>query len=128
VVLAANDMPTINDITYEELVQVVSKIKHVSEDGKETFFGVDASQLMVVNSGSDVPVMDLSSISPELAYAAEDADLVVLEGMGRGIETNLYAQFKCDSLKIGMVKHKEVAEFLGGRLYDCVIKFTEAIP
>jgi hypothetical protein len=26
-------------------------------------------------------VMDLSSISPELAYAAEDADLVVLEGM-----------------------------------------------
>lgn len=22
---------------------------------------------------------------------------------GRGIETNLYAQFKCDSLKIGMV-------------------------
>ncbi|CAK9220477.1 unnamed protein product [Sphagnum troendelagicum] len=128
VVLAANDMPTINDITYEELVQVISKIKHVSEDGKETFFGVDARQLMVVNSGSDLPVMDLSSISPELAYAAEDADLVVLEGMGRGIETNLYAQFKCDSLKIGMVKHKEVAEFLGGRLYDCVIKFTEAIP
>lgn len=24
---------------------------------------------------------------------------------GRGIETNLYAQFKCDSLKIGMVIH-----------------------
>jgi hypothetical protein len=26
VVLAANDMPTINDITYEELVPVVSKV------------------------------------------------------------------------------------------------------
>jgi hypothetical protein len=26
------------------------------------------------------------------------------------------------------VKHKEVADFLGGRLYDCVIKFNEAIP
>jgi hypothetical protein len=26
VVLAANNMPTINDITYEELVQVVSKV------------------------------------------------------------------------------------------------------
>jgi hypothetical protein len=26
VVLVANDMPTINDITYEELVQVVSKV------------------------------------------------------------------------------------------------------
>jgi cobyric acid synthase len=73
-------------------------------------------------------VMDLTSISRELADAAEDADLVVLEGMGRSIETNLYAQFKCDSLNIGMVKHKEVADFLGGRLYDCVIKFNEAIP
>lgn len=118
---------------------------------------------------------------------------------GRGIETNLYARFKCDSLKIGMVipscfhlqpykptptspsftllcladgtkgrmkrklktllysgpfplliqsfalllllfylfikaffvsqtqvKHPEVAQFLGGRLYDCVFKYNEA--
>jgi cobyric acid synthase len=58
---------------------------------------------MVVNSGSDLPVMDLTSIFRELADAAEDADLVVLEGMGRSIETNLYAQFSCDSLNIGMV-------------------------
>ncbi|KAH0704131.1 hypothetical protein KY290_019497 [Solanum tuberosum] len=46
--------------------------------------------------------------------------------IGRGIETNLYARFKCDSLKIGMVKHPEVAQFLGGRLYDCVFKYNEA--
>ena len=30
VVLAANDMPSINDITYEELVQVISKVRHPS--------------------------------------------------------------------------------------------------
>lgn len=82
---------------------------------------------------------------------------------GRGIETNLYAQFKCDSLKIAMVrlvgstfskcetvilkeldlqeevfhlcvptlffqvKHPEVAQFLGGRLYDCVFKYNEVL-
>lgn len=28
VVLAANDMPSINDITYDELVQVISKVRH----------------------------------------------------------------------------------------------------
>lgn len=73
---------------------------------------------------------------------------------GRGIETNLYAQFRCDSLNVAMVlypiyykaimdhsknihncvsvvllviqvKHLEVAQFLGGRLYDCVIKYNE---
>ena len=39
---------------------------------------------------------------------AEGVDLVVLEGMGRAIETNLNAKFSCDSLKLAMVKHPEV--------------------
>ncbi|PKA60375.1 Uncharacterized protein AXF42_Ash008435 [Apostasia shenzhenica] len=121
VVLAANDMPSINDVTYPELVDIVSKLK----DEKGQIFGVDASGLLVANSGNDLPVIDLTSVSPDLAYLAGDADLVVLEGMGRAIETNLYVQMKCDSIKIGMVKHPEVAQFLGGRLYDCVFKYNE---
>ncbi|XP_016565637.2 damage-control phosphatase At2g17340 isoform X2 [Capsicum annuum] len=122
VVLAANDLPSINDVTYPELVDIISKLK--DEHGK--LIGVDTSNLLVANSGNDLPVIDLTTVSQELAYLAIDADLVILEGMGRGIETNLYARFKCDSLKIGMVKHPEVAQFLGGRLYDCVFKFNEA--
>ncbi|XP_054787660.1 damage-control phosphatase At2g17340-like isoform X2 [Prosopis cineraria] len=122
VVLAANDLPSINDVTYPELVEIISKLK----DKEGRLQGVDASNLLIANSGNDLPVADLTRISQELAYLANDADLVILEGMGRGIETNLYAQFKCDSLKIGMVKHPEVAQFLGGRLYDCVFKYNEA--
>lgn len=38
-------------------------------------------------------------MSAELAAEAADADLVVLEGMGRAIETNLLAKFTVDSLK-----------------------------
>ncbi|KAK6141106.1 hypothetical protein DH2020_025161 [Rehmannia glutinosa] len=121
VVLAANDLPSINDVTYPELVEIIAKLK--DENGK--LLGVDTSNLLIANSGNDLPVIDLTRVSQELAYLASDADLVVLEGMGRGIETNLYAQFKCDSLKIAMVKHQEVAQFLGGRLYDCVIKYNE---
>ncbi|PHU10774.1 hypothetical protein BC332_22634 [Capsicum chinense] len=120
VILAANDLPSINDVTYPELVEIISKLK--DEHGK--LVGVDTSNLLVANSGNDLPVIDLTRISQELAYLASDADLVILEGMGRGIETNLYAQFRCDSLKIGMVKHPEVVEFLGGRLYDCVFKYN----
>ncbi|KAL5789020.1 hypothetical protein ACOSP7_005969 [Xanthoceras sorbifolium] len=121
VVLAANDMPSINDVTYPELIEIISKLK--DENGQ--LMGVDTSNLLIANSGNDLPVIDLSRVSQELAYLSSDADLVVLEGMGRGIETNLYARFKCDSLKIGMVKHPEVAQFLGGRLYDCVFKYNE---
>ncbi|ONH92567.1 hypothetical protein PRUPE_8G181200 [Prunus persica] len=123
VVLAANDLPSINDITYPELIEIISKLK----DNEGKLKGVDTSNLFIANSGNDMPVIDLSSVSQEIAYLASDADLVIMEGMGRGIETNLYAQFKCDSLKIGMVKHPEVAQFLGGRLYDCVFKYNEVL-
>ncbi|KAF8405594.1 hypothetical protein HHK36_010501 [Tetracentron sinense] len=123
VVLAANDLPSINDVTYPELVEIILKLK--DENGQ--LMGVDTSNLLIANSGNDLPVIDLTRVSQELAYLASDADLVILEGMGRGIETNLYAQFKCDSLKIGMVKHPEVAQFLGGRLYDCVFKYNEVL-
>ncbi|XP_022749096.1 uncharacterized protein At2g17340-like isoform X1 [Durio zibethinus] len=123
VVLAANDLPSINDVTYSELVEIISKLK--DEDGK--LVGVDTSNLLTANSGNDLPVIDLTRVSQKLAYLASDAGLVILEGMGRGIETNLYARFKCDSLKIGMVKHPEVAQFLGGRLYDCVFKYNEGL-
>ncbi|CAB4291039.1 unnamed protein product [Prunus armeniaca] len=123
VVLAANDLPSINDITYPELIEIISKLK----DNEGKLKGVDTSNLFIANSGNDLPVIDLSRVSQEIAYLASDADLVIMEGMGRGIETNLYAQFKCDSLKIGMVKHPEVAQFLGGRLYDCVFKYNEVL-
>lgn len=123
VVLAANDLPSINDVTYPELLEIIAKLK--DENGQ--LVGVDASNLLVVNSGNDLPVIDLSSVSSDLAYLASDADLVVLEGMGRAIETNLYAQMRCDSVKVGMVKHPEVAQFLGGRLYDCVFKYNEIV-
>ena len=47
-------------------------------------------------------------VSQEVVQQAGDADLIILEGMGRGIETNLYARFRVDSLKLGMIKHREV--------------------
>ncbi|CAI5985472.1 unnamed protein product [Closterium sp. NIES-64] len=123
VVVAANDMPSINDVTYNELLSLVQKVQVTVED--ETISaGIDSGRILIVNSGSDVPVADLAHISPELAFAAEDAELVIMEGMGRAIETNLHALLTCDKLNIGMVKHKEVADFLGGRIYDCVVKYT----
>ncbi len=47
-------------------------------------------------------------VSLALATAAKGVDLVVLEGMGRAIETNLNAELSCDKLNLGMIKHPEV--------------------
>ncbi|BDA44552.1 4'-phosphopantetheine phosphatase [Coccomyxa sp. Obi] len=125
VVLAANSRPAINDITADELRGVVAR---AAAEDKILGRAVDEGALKVVPSGNDQPVIDLRKVSPEVISEAGDADLVVLEGMGRGIETNLHAQLTVDSLKLGMIKHKEVAQMLNGRLYDCVCKYTEGRP
>ncbi|KAG4932677.1 hypothetical protein JHK87_046679 [Glycine soja] len=56
--------------------------------------------LMVVENGCGSPCIDLRQVSSELAAAAKDADLIILEGMGRALHTNLNARFQCDALKV----------------------------
>lgn len=136
VVLAANERPSINDVTARELRALLPRVaeaeraRHVFNENENVFNenvfqrALDTNTLVVVSSGSDLPVIDLSRVSAELVDAARGADLVVLEGMGRGIETNLFARFACDALNLGMVKHPEVAQCLRGTLYDCVCRFA----
>ena len=80
----------------------------------------------MVASGHGSPCLDLHRVSKELAIAATGADFLVIEGMGRALHTNFRAKFKCDSLKLAMVKNQHLAEtLLGGNLYDCVCLFEE---
>ena len=45
----------------------------------------------------------------------QGVDLLVLEGMGRAIHTNLYTKFKCECLKVAVLKNKWLAQHLGGK-------------
>lgn len=48
----------------------------------------------------------------------------VIEGMGRAIHTNLRTRFKCDTLKLAMIKTERLAvKLFGGSLYDCMCGF-----
>ncbi len=124
VTLAANSVPSINDVTAEELSAMMpiaaasdAVIRDALVDGR----------LRVLASGSDLPVIDLSKLSPSFCEAVAGAELVILEGMGRAIETNLRAAFNVDALCLGMVKHAEVAAALGGGpMFGCVCRFTAA--
>ncbi len=123
VVLAANETPSINDITAREMRDEIFPALVASTGDAILRDAITDGRLRVVSSGNDMPVIDLRFVSREVRDEAKDADLIVLEGMGRGIETNLYAKLKVDCVKLAMVKHREVAELLGGELYDCVCKF-----
>jgi hypothetical protein len=53
----------------------------------------------------------------------------VIEGMGRAIHTNLRTPFKCDTLKLAMIKTERLAvKLFGGGLYDCMCSFQRAPP
>ncbi|CAG9461150.1 unnamed protein product [Pedinophyceae sp. YPF-701] len=88
--------------------------------------GARIGRLFVVESGQGGPCLDLRRVSQELAEAATGTDLIVIEGMGRALHTNLRARFKCDTVKLAMVKNARVGERLfGGGLYDCCCIFEK---
>lgn len=121
VLLAVNAAPSINDVTVEDRAVV----ERAAGECPELAAALGSGRLELRSTGSDLPVIDLSRLAPDFVDAAAGCDLVVLQGMGRGIETNLQARFSCDALNMGLVKHPEVADKLGGELFDCVVHFRE---
>jgi type II pantothenate kinase len=120
VVLTANTLPALNDITFDELNILLARIASFDAVLRDA---LSAGRLTTVPSGNGLPVIDLMHVSDELAAASHDADLLVLEGMGRAIETNWHARFTVPTLKLAMVKEQDVADVLGGKLYDVVCRF-----
>lgn len=54
-------------------------------------------------------------------------DLIILEGMGRSLHTNLHARLAVDSLKLAVVKNAWLAERLGGPLFSVIFIFEEKL-
>ncbi len=121
IVLAANELPSLNDITADETVVVLENLARVDEDLATL---ISASMFEVVSTGNGSPLIDLSEVSEEINEAAADAEIVVLVGMGRAIESNLDAAFRVDALHLALLKDAAVAERIGGALFDCVCKYT----
>lgn len=52
-------------------------------------------------------------------------DLIVMEGMGRAIHTNLNARLAVDSLKLAVVKNAWLAQRLGGPLFSVIFIYED---
>jgi uncharacterized protein with ATP-grasp and redox domains len=119
VLLTANERPTLNDMTIHDVNAWWPRILEVEPSLRDL-------PIERVSSGTGEPLIDLLKVSSELNRAAVDADLVILEGMGRGVESNIDARFNCDAVNLAMLKDAEVAGRLGGKLYDVVCQFNAA--
>jgi type II pantothenate kinase len=120
VIMAANERPTLNDMTIHDVRAWWPRILAVEPSLADL-------PIIPVSTGTGEPLIDLSAVSDELNEAAADADLVILEGMGRGVESNLRAEFSCDALNLAMLKDVAVSKRVGGKLYDVVCRFHPGV-
>lgn len=120
VTLAANSRPALNDITAAELIELLAVAAGFDDAVARA---VSEELLVVVATGTGAPLLDLTALSPECVAAAADADLLVLQGMGRALESNFDARFRCAVLRTAVVKDELLARRLGARLMDCVFRF-----
>ncbi|GBM56020.1 Pantothenate kinase 4 [Araneus ventricosus] len=122
VLLCANSRPALNDVTYQELKVLMRKASAFITEIKDA---LSTCQLKILDSGQGSPCLDLSRLNLEVAQAMEThgTDLIVFEGMGRAVHTNLNAEFKCESIKAAVLKNQWLCHRLGGEMYSVIFKY-----
>ncbi|MCL2646218.1 MAG: ARMT1-like domain-containing protein [Phycisphaerales bacterium] len=123
VLIAANHSPALNDMTHKELVSLLPQIQAIDPLLDEL---VSRGKILPIDSGGAAPLIDLREVSHEVNHHADQTDLVILEGMGRALESNFEAKFKVDAIKLCMIKEEIVARRHGGKLFDTVCRFDPA--
>ncbi|XP_059610654.1 4'-phosphopantetheine phosphatase [Phlebotomus argentipes] len=126
VILCANSEPALADITYKELESLMDSCCDQCSILREAYA---AKRLLVLPNGQSGPCLNLRTLTPELSEAMvrHETDLLIIEGMGRALHTNLYAKFTCDTLKLAVVKNKWWANRLGGDTFSVICKYESAV-
>merc|ERR1711874_538373 len=110
------------DVTHAELNLLLLQVAGMSPVIQS---GLESGQLVSRDSGQGSPCLDLAKINSGLVeeMTARGVDLLVLEGMGRAIHTNLYTKFRCECLKVAVLKNRWLARRLGGEMFAVVFKY-----
>jgi uncharacterized protein with ATP-grasp and redox domains len=124
VILTANRLPALNDITHRELLPLVQQVGQLDRFWNDA---LKRGQIRIIESGGVAPLIDLRHVSPVLNTAVSGADFLVLEGMGRSLESNFNARFTVDSMKICLIKDQMVAQRMGGKVFDQVLRYDPAL-
>jgi damage-control phosphatase, subfamily II, stand-alone protein len=120
VCLLANDTPALNDMTITEVRELLPRLAQVDATLAEL---LAKKNILSASSGSMTPLIDLRYVSDECNQQAADGDLIILEGMGRGLESNFNTRFTVDAVKLCMIKEEIIAQRHGGKVFDVVFRY-----
>ncbi|XP_063695827.1 4'-phosphopantetheine phosphatase [Culicoides brevitarsis] len=123
VLLCANQEPALNDITHKELLGVIERCCLECQIIKTAY---ETGQLQIHSNGQSGPCLDFRQLPEELniALIKHECDLIVIEGMGRALHTNLHAKFKCDVLKCLVIKNQWLAKNLfDSGIFSVIFKY-----
>jgi len=122
VILCANSYPAVNDMTCNEMVPLLKELSNTQPWLKN---GLMDGTLRLAGTGQASPCLDLTRVSQDLIDLMLEmkTDLIVIEGMGRAIHTNLYTKFKCEVIKLAVIKNKWLANRLGGDVFSVVFSY-----
>lgn len=124
VILCANEWPALNDVTNIELVEILQQASQICPVLASAW---SSGNLVVRSNGQRGPCLDFRTISVALSSEMKErgVDLIILEGMGRALHTNLNARFAVDSLKLAVVKNAWLAQRLGGPLFSVIFIYED---
>eukprot|EP00794_Sanderia_malayensis_P010735 gene10735-11884_t len=122
VILAANSYPAINDVIFSELLILADRVADVCPIIKKA---LSDQRLIIMESGLGSPCINLRRVDATLAEEMKQADLVVLEGMGRSIHTNFNAEFICESIKLAVIKNPWLAAKFGGETFSVSFRYEQ---
>ncbi len=124
VCLLANESAALNDIIATELCDLLDRIRAIDPVMDSL---LQHRRIAAGSSGGGTPLIDLMDVSDECNAMAAEADLVFLEGMGRGLESNFNILLTTDVVKLCMVKEEIIARRHGGKVFDVVFRFDRAV-
>ncbi|MBD3235991.1 MAG: DUF89 family protein [Candidatus Eisenbacteria bacterium] len=126
VVVVLNALPVASDIAFAESGPLFEALARTP--GSPLPQAIDAGRLRCVPSGTGSPGIDLRYVGAALDRAAEGCAWLLLDGQGRGIETNWPTRFRCPALRCAVVKDRLVAHAIGAAAPEPVLRWDEAWP
>jgi len=111
-------------MTYSEMVPL---LQEASLTYKWLHDALNSNTLKIAGTGQASPCLDLSRISQDLINLILEmgTDLVIIEGMGRAIHTNLHSKLKGEVIKLAVIKNQWLAKRLGGDVFSVVFSYEK---